>query len=250
MMQILAPGLGGRLRRWFALNPVSGVILIACLLIEAALEGADYGLWGTQVWREAVFAYGAFWAGLLHPGVPSPVDLQMSAPFAAIQQGLPMYPAEPALMFLSYAFLHGGFWHVALNMLTLVQLGRPVAARLGQARYLALYILTGIAGGAGFALFSYSTEPMVGASGALFGLAGALLAWAWADRRRVGMPARAAARVLARPILYLVGLNVLMFWAMNGGLAWGAHLGGFLAGWVLALLFDRPRYPRFANTRS
>ena len=50
-----------------------------------------------------------------------------------------------------------------------------------------------------------------------------------------------AARALARPIVYLIGLNVVFFWAMNGGLAWGAHLGGFLSGWGLGLLYDRRR---------
>ena len=219
---ILTPVFRARLRGWFARNPVSVLILMVCLLIEGALEGADAGLWGAPGWRDTAYTYGSFWASLLRGDTP-------------------VYPLQPAAMFLTYGFLHGGFWHVTLNMITLVSLGAPVAARLGQARYLLFYLLTTIGGGAGFAVFSYSADPMVGASGALFGLAGAILAWAWADRRRYGQSPAQAARALARPIVYLIGLNVVFFWAMNGGLAWGAHLGGFLSGWGLGLLYDRRR---------
>lgn len=218
----LTPVFRARLRNWFARNPVSAVILLICLGIEAVLEGADAGLWGAPGWRDAAYTYGAFWGGLLRGETP-------------------VYPLQPYLMFLSYGFLHGGFWHVTLNMLTLVSLGAPVAARLGQGRYLLLYLVTNIGGAAGFAIFSFSVEPMLGASGALFGLAGAFLAWAWADRRRAGQSVRQAARALAGPMLYLIGFNVVFYYATGGALAWGAHLGGFLTGWALGLALDRRR---------
>jgi membrane associated rhomboid family serine protease len=74
----------------------------------------------------------------------------------------------------------------------------------------------------------------VGASGALFGLAGGLLAWAYVDlytfEERLWPVARAA--------LLLAGLNLILWWAMDGQLAWETHLGGFIAGWVTALLID------------
>ncbi|WP_292295050.1 rhomboid family intramembrane serine protease, partial [Marivita sp.] len=62
----------------------------------------------------------------------------------------------------------------------------------------------------------------------LFGLAGVLTAWEYAVRRR----ARERMGPVLRVIGLLVGLNVIMYWAMGGNLAWETHLGGFLAGWV------------------
>lgn len=215
-----------RLANWFRDEPVTAVLFTLCIGIEAALQGADHGLWGNPHWRDLAYTYGGFWGGLLHGWKPA-------------------YTGQDIVMFLSYSFLHGGILHVGMNMLALVSLGRPVAQRLGQGRYLLLYILSAIGGGLGFALITYTTELMVGASGALFGLAGAILAWAWADRRRFGQSRAEVARVLAKPLVYLVVINVVMFWALSGGLAWGCHLGGFLTGWVLGLLLDR-RYRGFA----
>lgn len=220
-----------RIAAWTRREPAAATILILCLLIEAALEGAGAGLWGTTGWRDIAFALGAFQGGLLHGETP-------------------LYPFQSAVMFLSYGLLHGGFLHAALNMLTLASLAPPVTARVGQSRFLGLYILSTIGGGAGFALFSFSTDPMIGASGALFGLAGALLAWAWSDRRAMGQSRAEVARVLAKPMLYLIGLNVALYWAMQGGLAWGAHLGGFLTGWLSALFLRRRRHGFFVNPRS
>ncbi|MDE3079619.1 MAG: rhomboid family intramembrane serine protease [Paracoccaceae bacterium] len=215
-----------RLARWFRDEPVTAVLFTLCIGIEAILQGADYRLWGGPHWRDVAYTYGGFWGGLLHGWQPA-------------------YAGQGVAMFLSYSFLHGGILHVGMNMMALISLGRPVSQRLGQGRYLALYLLSAIGGGLGFALITYTTELMVGASGALFGLAGAILAWAWADRRRFGQSRVEVARVLARPLAYLVGINVVMFWALSGGLAWGCHLGGFVTGWALGLLLDR-RYRRFA----
>jgi membrane associated rhomboid family serine protease len=75
---------------------------------------------------------------------------------------------------------------------------------------------------------------MVGASGALFGLAGAILAWDYIDRFSV----EERLWPVARAALLLVGLNIALYYAMGGILAWQAHLGGFVAGWISALLID------------
>ncbi len=161
----LARNLPQRMGGWFRANPVAGAILILCLVIEGVLEGADAGLWGQVDWRMLAVDYGAFFSVLLHGAQPN-------------------YPLQPVAMFVTYGFLHAGFVHVAVNMFTLVVLAAPVSARLGQARFAMLYFIALIAGGAGFGWLSSLNAPMLGASGALFGLAGAILAWAWRDRRR------------------------------------------------------------------
>lgn len=193
------------------------LVLGLCLFPEAYLFGADTGFWGNPRDRAIAFDFLGFWAGLLGNWTPN-------------------YPAQPYVMFLTYGFLHAGPVHFAVNMLTLSSLGAPVAATIGAWRFLLLYLMLLIAGAIGFALFPEVHAPMVGASGALFGLAGVVLAWDMQRRR---------ADALSRwPVLgslaVLVVLNAVLWWAMNGQLAWQTHLGGFLAGWSIAYVM-RPR---------
>lgn len=194
------------------LRPVL-LLFILCLLPEAVLFGADLGLWGNAHWRQMAWQDGGFWIGLLGNWRPN-------------------YPAQPWLMFLTYGFLHGGIMHFAVNMLTLFSLGTPLSERFGAGRFLLIYMASMFGGAACFALLSSSPQPMVGASGALFGLAGAHVALAYRIRREV----HAGLWPVARAVLLLIGLNVVMWWAMSGQLAWETHLGGFLVGAALAFV--------------
>ena len=137
-------------------------------------------------------------------------------------------------MFLTYGFLHAGVLHLVLNMITLYSLSGSILERIGSAKFTLLYATSILGGGIGFALLADTYRPMVGASGALFGLAGAILAWEYVDRfsleERLWPVARAA--------LLLAVLNVALYYAMDKLLAWEAHLGGFIAGWIVALLID------------
>jgi len=166
--------------------------------------------------RLRAYEYGGFWVGLLRNWRPN-------------------YPLQPYVMFFTYGWLHGGVVHLAVNMFTLFALGRPIVHRIGQFRFLVLYLFSMIGGGAGFALLSSSIQPMVGASGALFGLAGAIVAWDYADR----YAARMQLWPVARLVVLLVVMNAVLWWAMNGQLAWQTHLGGFVTGGVLALTLER-----------
>jgi hypothetical protein len=75
---------------------------------------------------------------------------------------------------LTAAFVHSGIWHVGLNMLMLWMVGRALEPMLGTGRFVATYLLSAAGGSAGVALLAFAT-PVVGASGALFGVFGALL---------------------------------------------------------------------------
>ena len=203
---------------WFVSHWVLIAILVICAGIEAVLQGADFGLWGSPRWRGLAYQNGGFWRGLLDNWQPN-------------------YAGQPAVMFASYGFLHGGFVHLLVNMITLASLGRLVIERVGQWRFAAIYALSLLGGAAGFALLSTAVQPMVGASGALFGLAGVLTGWEYTARR--------LAREGIGPVLRVVGLlillNLVMYWAMDGHLAWETHLGGFLAGWAAGWwLRERP----------
>ncbi len=191
------------------------VLIVLCSSVEILLQIGDLGWLGIPRFRQSVYEYAGFWPGLLSNWRPN-------------------FPGQPWVMFLSYGFLHAGFWHLALNMVTLWSLSGVVIDRVGGFRYLVIYAVAILGGGAGYAMLSESYRPMVGASGALFGLAGAILAWDYLDR----FVLRDRLWPVARAALLLIALNIALYYAMGGILAWEAHLGGFLAGWVMAMLID------------
>ena len=187
-----------------------------CCVTELVLIAADFGLIGSTRWRGLAYQNGAFWAGLLFDWRPN-------------------YVAQPWTMFLSYAFLHSGLSHLAGNMLILFLLGPLVLAHVGQGKLLVIYVLSAIGGGAGYALLGNSLQPVVGASGALFGLVGALVFWEFADRRREGK-----GLWLVSGIVLVLALMNSVFWVLlDGVLAWETHLAGFVTGWVTAWLLKR-----------
>lgn len=198
------------------------LLAIPCIGIELILQGADHGLWGTQRWRALTYQFGAFWPGLLVGWRPN-------------------FSAQPVAMFATYAFLHGGLLHLAVNMITLFSLGGATIAQVGQRRFLAIYVLSTLLGGVFFALLSHSGfRPMVGASGALFGLAGALVTWNIIHTLKSDPGIWIAAASILWPIGILVLLNVLMYVGTGGTVAWETHLGGFLGGAGLALFLRSP----------
>lgn len=176
---------------------------------------ADAGLVFDKRLRLRAYEYAGFWAGLL-------------------QGWQANYTAQPYTMFLTYAFLHAGPVHLLINMITLWSLGRVVQHRVDTGGLALLYLGATLGGAGGYALLGTHLAPMVGASGALFGLAGGLLAWNYVDRYSFDQ----GLWPVARAAVLLIVMNLVMWWAMKGQLAWETHLGGFAAGWVLALLID------------
>lgn len=189
--------------------PVALAIVAICGVIELALTVSGLAV-GDTLRRSAVI-HGAFWPALLG-------------------DWRPVYPGQPVAMFLTYAFLHSGLMHALFNMLVLLHLAREAVARLGAWGFLLLYVLTAIGGAAAFALLSNAPGPMVGASGAVFGLLGITQFWDFQRRRTVGAPLSP----FWRTQVGLVVLNVILWVLADGLLAWEAHLGGYLTGFVLA----------------
>lgn len=205
----------------FSRLPKGFVVLVLIIMLpELVLQGADLGLWGSARWRPFSYENFAFWPGLLLGWQPN-------------------YAAQPWVMFVSYAFLHVGLWHMVTNVLTIVLIGPAEIARIGLRRFLGLYLTSALGGAVGFALLTSSPHPMVGASGAIFGLVGAWFAF---DIRRVlrerpGLVTLGWA--ILWPLVMLVLLNALMYWTADGHLAWETHLGGFVVGAALAPFLAR-----------
>lgn len=188
-----------------------GIVLVCCA-IEALLTLADWGVVNWPGLRAQAYELGAFWPGLLR-------DWQSN------------YPGQTWVMFVSYGFLHGGLLHLSFNMITLWSLGAIVVDRAGVAGFLWIYGASMVIGAGVFGMMSASGQPMVGASGALFGLAGAICCWIWVSRPTTAKSFRATRRLLGT----LIAINVVMYIVFSGQLAWETHLGGFLAGWGVAL---------------
>ena len=155
-------------------------------------------------------------------------------------------PADPSVIaLLTSLFLHGGFMHLAGNMLFLWIYGDNVEHRLGPARYLVAYLGTGVLATLSHAVLDFgSVLPMVGASGAISGVLGFYFIWFPRNRVRLWIMLfpffmnviYAPARLVLG--MYLVVDNLLPFLvtrgAGGGGVAYGAHIGGFLGGLAYA----------------
>ena len=165
-------------------------------------------------------------------------------------------PADPGVLaLLTSLFLHGGFMHLAGNMLFLWIYGDNVEHRLGPARYLVAYLGTGILATLSHAVLDFgSVIPMVGASGAISGVLGFYFIWFPRNRVRLWIMLfpffmnviYAPARLVLG--MYLVIDNLLPFLATRGagggGVAYGAHIGGFIAGLAYARWSQRREVQR------
>jgi membrane associated rhomboid family serine protease len=141
-------------------------------------------------------------------------------------------------------FMHAGWLHLGMNMLYLWIFGDNVEDRLGKVKYLALYLLSGIAATfAQYLFFSHSKLPNVGASGAIAGVLGAYILF---------FPGQKVTVLLGQSIVPMRSLLVIGLWFFlqlvsgagtlystqdTGGVAYMAHIGGFIAGLAVAFVF-------------
>jgi membrane associated rhomboid family serine protease len=158
-----------------------------------------------------------------------------------LAQSPPPFKKTPFLSVLTAMFLHGGWLHLLGNMLFLYVFGNNVEDRLGRLKYLGFYVLCGYAATYGYALFTpNSSTPLVGASGAIAGVLGAYLVLF--PRARVWslltffffLPVRLPAWLVlgswfVLQYLYFRGAGI----ADGGGVAYGAHVIGFVVGAAL-----------------
>ncbi|WP_323959892.1 rhomboid family intramembrane serine protease [Arthrobacter sp. JZ12] len=131
---------------------------------------------------------------------------------------------EPWRM-ITAAFLHstGFLLHIGFNMYALWIIGQALEPLLGRSRFLALYLIAAFAGSVAVLLLSNPLQPVVGASGAVFGLFGAMLV---VQRRRGGD---------VRQLVVLIAINTVLGFVVPG-ISWQAHLGGLLAGGAAAAI--------------
>lgn len=161
---------------------------------------------------------------------------------------------------LTYAFLHGSIAHLAVNMIWLAAFGSPLANRLGALRFLIFWAATSVcAVGLHYVLHMVDQAPLVGASGAISGMMGAAARFGFRTNRRggraafFGEPLSVAACLRSRSVvtflLIWTGINLLTGLVsftpgVDDQIAWEAHIGGFLAGFLgIGLIDRRPARP-------
>ena len=154
---------------------------------------------------------------------------------------------EAILSFFTFMFLHGGFWHLLGNMWSLYIFGDNVEDRLGSPRYALFYILCGLASGMVHFLFNaHSNVPTIGASGAIAGVMGAYFVLFPKARILTLIPIIIIPWFIEIPAFIFLGfwfllqfLNAAGSSGQAGGIAWWAHIGGFLFGILFLKLLDR-----------
>ena len=214
---------------------ITVAFIVACTLVflyEASLP--------PQSGEAFVYQYGAIPA-LLFGEVDLPATMSVSIPAYATV--------------ITSMFLHGGWMHLIGNMLYLWIFGNNVEDVMGHARFIVFYVACGV-----LAAFSHaitdpsSTVPMVGASGAISGVLGAYIllfphAHVLVFIPGIGLTSVAAGLVLGMWFIMQLLSGGMSIGSTGGGVAFFAHIGGFIAGMVLIGLFKRPEVRFFSPGR-
>lgn len=134
---------------------------------------------------------------------------------------------------LTSVFLHSTslLFHILLNMYTLWIFGRLLEPMLGRVRFLALYLISGLAGSVGVVAFAAPNAQVLGASGAIFGLMGAFVV----IQRRLGGN--------MTQLYILLAINLAIGFIPGANISWQAHLGGLIGGALVGLVFLETRKP-------
>jgi membrane associated rhomboid family serine protease len=191
-------------------------------------------------------------------------------PEAALETVVNKYAMVPAhfadgvemgdiLSIFTSMFMHAGFLHIAGNMLYLWIFGDNLEDRLGHRRYLVFYLVGGVAASLTHLVTNWGSElPTVGASGAIAAVLGAYLVLFPASRIVTVIPLRFFSRLTVVPAIVVLGLWFILqlfngVMALGGadvgGVAFWAHIGGFVAGMVMVKLLPTERRPHHVATR-
>ena len=205
---------------------------------------------------------------LIPKEITTGVDLVGNQRVPGLNEVLPLYPAPfgmPYLTLFTSMFMHGGLLHIGSNMLFLFIFGDNVEDNMGSLKYLVFYLLCGL--GADFTQIILggpdSIIPNLGASGAIAGVLGAYLLLFPQARVRALIPLGVFMTVAAVPAIFMIGIWIAtqllsVFVAGEqaggggGGVAYWAHIGGFIAGAILVFVFrDRSQsntiFSRFSS---
>ncbi len=203
--------------------PIINYVLIALNILAFLVEQSL----GRNI-NEFIFTYGLVPARYSVP--------QISAHFTTAQQ---------LIAFLTFMFIHGGFFHLLGNMWFLYIFGDNVEDHLGHFRYLAFYLLCGLASGISHLFLNWTSQiPTIGASGAIAGVMGAYFILYPRAKILTLVPIFFFLHFMKIPAFVFLGFWIFFQFlsatssAQAGGIAWWAHIGGFIFGMIFLKLFQ------------
>ena len=177
--------------------------------------------------------------------IPYEITHFQSLPLLVGQTAEQVTRLAPPLTLIVSMFLHGGFLHLLFNMLYLWIFGNNVEDFLGPFRFLIFYLIAGVGASLTHILFNSNSQiPMIGASGAIAGVLGAYLVLYPKARVMTFMFLFFFIRIVPIPAAFVLGFWFLMqilSVGVGGGVAWFAHIGGFLIGMGLIKLITKKR---------
>ena len=217
------------------------VVTVAIIVLNAVVWVLLEGAGTNPALARSICEFGAIPGELLHtlpPGLQIPVGAGLSCQLTG---GFAWYTV------LTSMFMHGGWLHIIGNMLYLWIFGNNVEDAMGHGRFVVFYLTCGVAAALGQAFWEPgSTIPTIGASGAIAGVLGAYLLLFPHARVMVIIPLGIFSRVLWVPAVLVLGLWIVLQLVQGalappnvGGVAYWAHIGGFVAGAILIIPFRR-----------
>lgn len=189
--------------------PVTFSLIAACVLVYVGVAAA--GVSASTPWNMALVAQ------------PTDVLFRGALIPAAVAQG-------EWWRLLSSIFLHSGFAHLAMNMVSLYFLGQFAEEGFGRGRFFSLYFISGIAGGLAYLYFGSFGVPAVGASGAIFGLLGGVFGFT------IQRGTFSWQNPVIRQLLILTAINLYIGFAVATNISNTAHIGGLLGGLAFGYL--------------
>ncbi len=197
----------------FFYNVPPGVLILGGVIggIELLLQ-----IFGLE-WRSVAFLFLAFF------------PLDFSTPYKELFFG------QNLVMFFSYSFLHGNFFHMIINVAIFFALGKQIEEQIGTVNLILIFILTSIAGAAAYqTLSSGSAVPMVGASGSIFGFFGFIKGRELFYRINHNITILPFFNLIFGLMLFHIIVVLLYPVIIPFQIGWQGHLGGFVSGLILA----------------
>ena len=205
-------------REPFFNNVPPGVLILGGVIGGIELFLQIFGL----EWRSAAFLFLAFF------------PLDSGAPYKEL------FFAQNFVMFFSYSFLHGNFFHMIINVAIFFALGKQIEEQLGAVNLILIFISTSIAGAAAYQILSSgSSVPMVGASGGVFGFFGFIKGKELIYRIRHNLTILPFLNLIFGLIILHIILVLLYPTIIPFQIGWQGHLGGFVFGLILASMIRK-----------